>query len=96
MPIYEYKCDKCETEREITLPFSESNKKLDCECGQVMRRKFSLAHFTVVATGKDKVLRVLNKEGGYDFPGGEKHRKRYEQTFATGLDPSSPTIGVGF
>lgn len=91
MPIYEYKCDECTAEREVMLPFSEASKELVCECGRVMRRKFSLANFTISVTGRDKVLATLNKdEGGYEFPGGDKHRPRYEQAMAKGLTYERP------
>lgn len=97
MPIYEYVCDECNAEREIILPFSEASKKLVCDCGRVMRRKFSLANFTIQWTGKDKVLSTLNQdEGGYKFPGGDKHRPRYEQAMSKSLDQTRPVIGKGF
>ncbi len=96
MPIYEYKCDVCEAEREILLPFSESGTPLKCDCGREMRRKFSLARIIIPLTGRDKVLKTLNKEGGRDFPGGDRHRQRYEQAMAQGLDPIKPVIGKGF
>ena len=96
MPIYEYRCD-CGTEREIKLPFSEAEKKIKCDCGQVMRRKFSLVNFTMPKTGRDKVLGTLNQEeGAQDFPGGDKHRDRYEKAMAKGLDQTQPVIGRGF
>lgn len=79
------------------LPFSESGKKLTCECGKVMWRKFSLIHFTMRPTGKDMVLGTLNQEeGAGTFPGGDKHRARYEQAMAKGLDQTRSTIGRGF
>ena len=90
MPIYEFKCD-CGTEREYYLPFSESGKKLNCECGKVMWRKFSPVNFTMPSTGRDTVLGTLNQEeGAGKFPGGDKHRARYEQAMAKGLDYQSP------
>ena len=67
-----------------------------CDCGQPMRRKFSIVNFTMPLTGRDKVLNTLNNDNGFDFPGGDKHRKRYEQSFSQGLDPPKATIGVGF
>ena len=96
MPIYEYRCDKCEAEREAILPFSESDIRQNCDCGREMRKVPSLAHSITPFTGKDKVLKTLNKEGGFDFPGGDKHRKRYEKSFARGLDPPKATVGIGF
>jgi len=90
MPVYEYKCDVCNSERERILPFSEAGKRMGCACGRVMRRKFSPAHFFCPETGKDKVLSTLNQEKGYDFPGGDKHRPRYEQAMAKGLTYERP------
>lgn len=66
-------------------------------CGATMARLMSapcLAVFRV--SGKDIVLRTLNKEDGADFPGGDKHRPRYEQAMARGLDQTRPVIGKGF
>ena len=96
MPIYEYVCDKCHTELDILLPISKSGKQIECECGNTMRRRFSLATFKIPLTGKDKVLKTLNKEDGFNFPGGEKHRKRYEQSFTKGINPEKRYVGIGF
>lgn len=96
MPIYEFKCD-CGAGRELMLPFSESKKKLECECGRVMRRKFSLATFTIPRTGRERILGTLNQEeGAQDFPGGDMYRTRYEQAMSKGLDQTRPVIGRGF
>ena len=96
MPIYEFKCE-CGAERELYLPYSKSDEKLKCECGQVMRRKFSLAHFTMKITGRDRVLGTLNREeGAQTYPGGETHGTRYDQAMAKGLDQTRPVIGKGF
>jgi len=90
MPVYEFKCDVCGKEREVILPLIEAGKEQECECGQAMRRKFSPAHFTIKVYGKDKVLSTLNKENGYNFPGGDKHRKRYSEAMAKGLTYERP------
>jgi len=96
MPIYEFECE-CGAEKEIMLPFSEAGREQGCSCGQVMRRRFSLASFTISETGRDKVLQTLNKEkGGYTFPGGDTHRPRYGQAMAKSLDQTRPVIGRGF
>ena len=77
MPVYEFKCDECGAESDEILPFSESNKQVECECGQVMRRKFSLAHISIPETGRKKVLDTLNSEpGGRRLPGGHRHSAR--------------------
>jgi len=42
-------------------------------------------------TGKDKVLSTLNQEeDAYGYPGGDKHRARYDQAMAKGLDYQRP------
>lgn len=95
MPLYEFKCN-CGAEREIILPFSESNKEQKCKCGQVMRRKLSLINFSIPQTGRGSVLATLNQEeGARDFPGGNMDRDRYEKAMAKGLDQTRPVIGVG-
>jgi len=97
VPIYEFVCDKCKTKREIILPMSRSGETQTCPCGQTLRRKFSLVDFLMSKTGRDKILGTLNQEeGAADFPGGDMHRKRYEQAYAKGLDPPRQTIGRGF
>ena len=88
MPVYEYRCDSCGVESDVILPFSEAGKEMKCGwCGQVMRRKLSLAHFTIPETGRDKVLATLNDEkGSRKLPGGKKHSARYTASLAKGLD----------
>jgi len=97
MPIYEFVCDKCETKREVTRPMSEAGQGEKCSCGLLMRRVFSLPKVIMTVTGRDRVLATLNQEeGASDFPGGDMHRKRYEQAYSKGLDPPKQTIGRGF
>lgn len=97
MPIYEYKCE-CGATKEAILDYEERNEPQVCACGSLMQRKVSLPAKAIIPfTGKDKVLKVLNKEEGFGFPGkGDKHRKRYEKSFSAGLDPPKKTAGVGF
>lgn len=97
MPIYEFKCDSCNAEKELTLPYSASGSKPECKCGQLMRRRFSTPHFVMVETGRERILGTLNQEeGAQDFPGGDMHRERYEKAMAKGLDQTRPVIGRGF
>jgi putative FmdB family regulatory protein len=97
MPIYEFVCDKCGKETEIHRPMSEAGDKAVCTCGHEMRRRFSLIDFLMTKTGRDKILGILNQEeGAQDFPGGDKHRARYSQAMAKGLDPPRQTVGRGF
>jgi len=97
MPIYEFVCDKCEVKKEVIRPMSEARQEEICSCGLRMRRKFSLIDFIIPETGRDKILGTLNQEeGARQFPGGNKHRARYEQAMAKGLDPPRQTVGRGF
>jgi len=97
MPVYEFVCDKCETKREIILPMSEAGERQICDCGQALRRKFSVVPFIMPQTGRDNILGILNQEeGAGDFPGGDMHRARYSKAMAKGLDPPKQTIGRGF
>jgi len=97
MPIYEFKCDECEAERELILPLSEAGKGITCDCGQVMRRKFSPINFNIPQTGRDKVLGTLNQEeGAQTYPGGDKYKTRYDKAMSKGLDQTRPVIGTGF
>jgi len=96
MPVYEFKCDNCEAEGEVTLPFSRAGEEQKCGCGQVMRRKFSSVNVTVHQTGRNRILATLNQEeGAQDFPGGDMYRARYEQAMAKGLGQTRPVIGRG-
>ena len=99
MPIYEYQCPECSCEQEVILPFSEANVVQMCsQCGKPTERIMSCpsSYSASVLTGRDKVLKTLNKEeGGYSLPGGGMHRARYERAFARGLDQTRPVIGKG-
>ena len=90
MPIYEFVCDYCGKELEEYLFYDECGKRMECSCGKDMRRRFSICSVSIPLTGKDKVLKTLSKEDGFDFHGGDKHRKRYEQTMAKGLNYQRP------
>lgn len=98
MPIYEYRCPECGHEQEAVLSFSEATVVQMCaKCSKPTERKISCPQPAISpVTGREKVLKTLNKEGGYDFPGGDMHRPRYEQAMAKGLDQTRPIIGRGF
>ena len=97
MPIYRFRCPYCLEEEEVILPIANRNDLRVHSCGAVMERLMSVpAPAIFPTTGRDTVLKTLNKEDGYDFPGGDKHRPRYEQVMAKGLDPAKPVIGRGF
>ena len=97
MPVYNFRCNECLEEEEVLLPMVDRDSRRVHSCGATMRRLISLPSPAICRmTGRDTVLQTLNKEGGYDFPGGDKHRPRYEQAMAKGLDPPKTTIGKGF
>lgn len=99
MPIYEYHCPNCDCKQEKILSFSEAGIDQLCQnCGIVMKQLVSIpAPAIMVVTNREKAMKGLNKEeGGYIFPGGENHRKRYEQVMWEGLEQRPPVIGVGF
>lgn len=98
MPTYVYYCEKCDKEVEVSKPMKDVRLPEAHVCGTAMQRRFG--PFAIVAapdSGRQKVLKTLNKEeGGYGFPGGDMHRPRYEQAMARGLDQTRPVIGRGF
>ena len=98
MPIYEYRCPECGHEEEVILHFSEATAQVCANCGKPTERRISLPQPAIVPVGgREAVLKTLNKEkGGYDFPGGDMHRPRYEQAMAKGLDPPKEVVGRGF
>ena len=87
MPIYEYKC-KCGSEREVKLPFTDSDTAQVCECGRVMQHKISLSSFTIKPTGRQNALDTLNT-GCY--PDGSK-KKQVEQLVAAGLEQPPKSV----
>lgn len=42
MPIYSYKCPKCEKVEEKMLPLRERNEEQKCECGEIQERVLDL------------------------------------------------------
>ena len=66
-------------------------------CHSLMERRISLPWPAIfITTGRDKVLKTLNAEGGYNLPARPKDRPRMEKALARGLDPPKATIGRGF
>ena len=59
MPIYEYHCE-CNAEREVLLPFSESDTIQVCDCGETMQRKVPTVSFTLKQYGRQMALDSLN------------------------------------
>ena len=94
--IYDFRCPDCKDQSseplklEIRLPIAERNDPQYCTCGAQLSRVLSLPAPPIVPiTGRDKVLKTLNKESGYTMPGGDMHRARYSEALAKGLDSRS-------
>jgi len=84
-------------EEEKILLMGDRDNAIIHSCGAVMERLMSLpAPATIPLNGRDKVLKTLNKEDGWSFPGGDKHRSRYENAMAHDLDETRPVVGIGF
>ena len=89
MPIYEYKC-KCGNEREVRLPFTESDKSQTCECGKVMQRQMSVSSFVMKGSANQMALDSLNSPNG-GFPDGPD-KARAQAGVARGLNRPPKTI----
>lgn len=97
MPIYEYKCPKCDKQIEIICRISDRVKEQICECGEGMNRLISLPQPAIfIVTNRDNIIKSLNDEGGYQMPGGERHSKRYKSVIGESLKEDKPVIGIGF
>jgi len=84
-------------EEEALLPMADRNNQMVHSCGAIMERLISLPALAIVPlSGRDRVLKTLNTEDGFNFPGGDKHRPRYERAMAKGLDLKKSVIGRGF
>lgn len=68
MPLYEYRCE-CGSEREVILPFAESNKPQTCECGKAMQHKIPLCSFAMKPYARQMALDTLNKRGNGQYQG---------------------------
>ncbi len=53
MPIYEYKCPKCESRFEVIAPMSQSSKQRKCECGHTAKRFFGQGSCGIDALNRD-------------------------------------------
>ena len=95
--IYQFRCSGCEKEKDISLSIAERNDPQYCICGAQFDRMMSLPAPPIVKIGgRQKVLNTLNQEkGAHRLPGGRKHRKRYEQAMAKGLDTTRAVVGKG-
>ena len=92
MPIYQYRCPKCQNEVEAILPIRDRDNIRFCDCGVTMERLMSIPALVVVAImGRDKILNTLNSEHGKRV-----RSKRSTMALAKGLDQERSTIGRGF
>jgi len=55
MPVYEFKCDRCERVNEIELPMEAAKEMICAECGVYMWRLWApiATHFKGTGWGKD-------------------------------------------
>ena len=86
MPLYEFRCPKCESLREVILPIKETENPQLCTCGGIMNRVFSSPKVIMKPLGRDMALDTLNsKDTGHMKP----HLKKMA---AQGLENPSKTI----
>jgi putative FmdB family regulatory protein len=86
MPIYKFYCVGCREEEERILLMSERDSPQECTCGAKLQRIMTLpAPARIVVTGREKALKTLNKEDGYDLPARPHDRPRMEKAMARGL-----------
>jgi len=88
MPIYEYRCPECRNLQESFKSISKYNDPEVCEkCGSLSSRIVSLPGLSVIPlTGKDKVLKTLNKEDGRRLPTNPSDMPRLESALSKGLN----------
>lgn len=96
MPLYKFRCDKCGEEAERLLSMGDRNLPQECECGGSLGRLMTAPSIIVPATGRETVLKTMNKESGYSLPTIPSDRPRLEAVLAKGLDQRRPVIGRGF
>jgi len=99
MPIYEYRCPKCNREKEAILSFQDCDIPQECECGERMTKLISLPMPAIfVITNRSMLVNTLNDdEKAYTLPGEKKHGKRYKEVIGNSLfNQEKPVIGKGF
>jgi len=48
-PIYPYRCDVCDIETDVVKPMAQSSSREVCECGETMRRIYTMPSVTGTA-----------------------------------------------
>ena len=69
MPIYEYKCEKCDLTVDINKMMSESSRKEFCTCGKELRRVLTPLGigFNPLARRSDVELKTTSQEEGIEI-----------------------------
>jgi putative FmdB family regulatory protein len=88
MPIYRYRCPKCQEEEEALIPMSHRNDERFHSCGAIMERLMTIPCVAIFrTTNKERVLDTLNTEAKSPIVDGAPVRsKRSQQALAKGLD----------
>jgi len=90
MPIYSYRCSKCQSEVDKLIPMQDRDKIQSCVCGGILERLITAPTFKINKNGRDIVLNTLNREYKTLPP-------RQVEIMAPGLNPPSiPITGRGF
>ena len=99
MPIYEYRCQKCNKYTTKILRVDDRDIPQQCGCGERMRKLVSLPLPAIfVTTNRDSLVNTLNNDDkAYTLPGKGKYDKRYKQAIGNSLfNREKPVIGRGF
>lgn len=99
MPIYEFRCPKCDKKRDTLLSVDDRNSPQPCECGEVMTRLMSVPMPPVmVDTNRGRLVNTINGDSRrYGMSGNAVQRARYENVIGNSLfHQEKPVIGKGF
>jgi len=84
MPIYNYRCEKCNTEVEASASISARDAVKIHTCGGRMKRVLSLPLPAIIArTGKGMALDSLNSDSALPD---RWYKSKHEKTAAQGLE----------
>jgi putative FmdB family regulatory protein len=83
MPIYEYRCKKCNAVEEMGVSISQRDAPMKHACGGLMMRLLSLPLPAIIArTGKGMALDSLNSDRALP---NRWYKKKYEEYAKAGL-----------